>query len=226
MQYTMHSISILIPTLNEEKSIGGLIEFLLSLPPAQIVICDGGSQDATLSICARYPVQIVKSAPGRGRQLNCGAKLATGDILFFLHADSRLQERCLQDIKQAIAAGKQWGCCTLAFDKNTPLYKTIAFMSNLRVRWTSSCYGDQGIYCAREAFQARGGFPDWTLLEDLEFSRKMRSVSRAYMVPGRITTKARRFEKNGPWRTICKMQMIKILFLLGRSPEKLAKWYG
>lgn len=221
----MASISILIPTLNEEENIGGLLEFLLNLPHEQIIVCDGGSQDQTCSICARYPVQLTGSEPGRGRQLNAGARLATGDILFFLHADSRLQERCLQDIEMAVQQGYDWGCCTLIFDKKTIFYKAVDFMSNLRARLTSSCYGDQGIYCKREIFHARGGFPDWTFLEDLAFSRKMRRYSPAGVVDGQITTSARRFEKNGPFRTICKMQMIKILFILGIDPEKLAKWY-
>lgn len=221
----MPSISILIPTLNEEKTIGALIESLLSLSHAEIIICDGGSRDATLSICACYPVQIAASEPGRGRQLNSGARIAGGDILFFLHADSQLDERIPADIAQAVAEGHAWGCCTLTFDKNTLLYKVVAFMSNLRVRWTSSCYGDQGIYCRREIFYAQGGYPDYTLLEDVVFSRKMRRCSPAYQVPGLITTSARRFEENGPLRTICKMQAIKLLFLLGVDPEKLAKWY-
>lgn len=221
----MPSLSILVPTLNEEKNIGSLLDHLTKLPQQEIIICDGGSCDATLEICAKYPVQIVQSRSGRGRQLNSGAKLATGEILFFLHADSVVQERSLEDIKQAIEQGQHWGCCTLAFAKETFFYKVIAFMSNLRSRWTSSCYGDQGIYCCRDTFNSSGGFPDWTFLEDLEFSRKMRRYSRACVVPGQVITSVRRFEANGPWRTVGKMQMIKLLFLLGREPEQLARWY-
>jgi len=221
----MPSISILIPTLNEEKCIGSLLDHLISLPHREIIICDGGSDDHTLSICAQYPVQIVQSQPGRGRQLNCGAEIATGEILFFLHADSWVEERSLNDIRRAIEQGHHWGCCTLAFDKKAFFYKAVAFMSNLRSRWISSCYGDQGIYCCLDIFHTRGGFPDWTFLEDLEFSRQMRRHSRAHVVPGRVITSARRFETNGPLRTIGKMQMVKILFLLGREPEQMAGWY-
>ena len=221
----MSSISILVPTLNEEKSIGSLLDQLISLPHREIIICDGGSSDATLPICANYPVRIVQSEPGRGRQLNSGAKVATGEILFFLHADSQVEERSLDDIQQAMEQGHHWGCCSLSFDKKTFFYQIVAFMSNLRSRWTSSCYGDQGIYCCRGTFHARGGFPDWTILEDIEFSRKMRSYSRAYVVPGQVITSVRRFETNGPLRTICTMQIVKILFLLGREPEQIARWY-
>ena len=221
----MSDISILIPTLNEEERIGGLLKHLISLPHREIIVCDGGSSDATLEICAKYPVQIVQSEPGRGRQLNSGAEIAAGEILLFLHADSWIEKIILDSIQQAVAQGHDWGCCTMVFDKNTFFYKMVAFMSNLRSRWTSSCYGDQGIYCRRDVLRNRGGFPQWTFLEDVEFSRKMRRGSRAYIIPAQIITSARRFEIHGAWHTVFKMQIIKILFWLGWDPEQLARWY-
>lgn len=221
----MSNISIIIPTLNEEKCIASLLEQLITMPHQEIIVCDGGSTDDTLKICSEYPVKVVQTQRGRGRQLNYGASVARGEILFFLHADSQVERQTLDDIVRAVQNNRCWGCCTLSFDKKNCFYHMVAVMSNLRSRLTSSCYGDQGIFCRRDIFQAYGGFPDWTIMEDVEFSRKMRRLSRAFVVPGRIVTSCRRFEDNGPWRTILKMQLAKLGFMFGIHPERIANWY-
>lgn len=219
-------IAVIIPTLNEGKNIGRLLKRLVQIPGLEIIVSDGGSRDPTLHVARQFPVTLVNSAPGRGRQLNAGAKQAHAEILFFLHADSAVEERAFSDIRQAISRGFLWGCCTLRFDEQTPFFRAVALASNLRSRLLSSCYGDQGIFCRKDVFWAEGGFPDTVFLEDLEFSRRLRRRCRACVVPAQITTSTRRFRGRGRLRTIVKMQVVKALYRLGTSPERLANFYG
>lgn len=218
-------ISVIIPVLNEENNITLLLDKISGLPGIEIIISDGGSDDCTVELCNSYSAKVLTSKPGRGGQLNIGAEAATGDILFFLHADTLVQEQVLADIRQAIASGYKWGCCTLEFNEDTLFFRLAAFFSNWRARWLSSCYGDQGIYCRRDLFEQMKGFSDSPFLEDIVFSHRVRHRYRARVVPGKVVTSTRRFREGGLLKTIIKMQYIKILFKLGISPERLAKLY-
>lgn len=219
-------ISIIIPTLNEEENIAPLLERLLGLTAAEIIVVDGGSCDSTLDICRQFPVKLLKSPRGRGIQLNTGAGAAQGEILLFLHADSLIEERVLDDIRSATAEGCNWGCCSLMFNERNRIFRTIACLSNLRSGIFSSCYGDQAIFCKRDLFQKSGGFPDSVFLEDLEFSHKMRRQQKARVIKGKVITSTRRYRTAGLWKTIAKIQMVKILYTIGVMPEQLRKWYG
>ncbi|MDD3894245.1 MAG: TIGR04283 family arsenosugar biosynthesis glycosyltransferase [Syntrophomonadaceae bacterium] len=224
-QQNQSLISIIIPTLNEEKNITRLLDSLQSLSGVEIIVCDGGSSDATLKICRGFPVRVLSSQAGRGIQLNTGAQSAQGEIFLFLHADSMIENRILDDIRNAVTQGSGWGCCTLGFSERTPLFFCIAFLSNLRAKVFSSCYGDQGIYCQRDLFRRNGGFPETIFLEDIMFSHRLRCQQRARVVEGIIFTSTRRFRKAGVWRTIGKMQMIKFLYAMGIKPERLWRWF-
>ena len=218
-------ISVLIPTYNEEKNIGRLLETLVHQPETEIMICDGGSRDRTEEICAAYPVKFIRSPKGRGRQLNAGAKLATGEILFFLHADSQVDPNVFDQIRQAVMDGHWWGCCTLHFDDRSLFFRAVAFGSRLRARVFSLCFGDQGIFCHRRFFWEEGGFPAIPLMEDLALSHKLRRKMRARVLPAPIITSARRFKEGGCLRTLLLMQKLKLLYYLGVSPERLADMY-
>jgi rSAM/selenodomain-associated transferase 2 len=219
-------ISIIIPTLNEEKNIARLLVSLQLLAGVELIVCDGGSSDATLKICRGFPVRVLSSQMGRGIQLNAGAQSAQGEIFLFLHTDSRIENRALDDVRNAVTQGDCWGCCTLGFSERTLLFFCIAFLSNLRAKVFSSCYGDQGIYCQRDLFRKNGGFPETIFLEDIMFSHRLRSQQRARVVKGMIITSTRRFRKAGVWRTIGKMQLIKILYAIGIKPERLWRWFN
>ncbi len=218
-------VSIIIPTLNEENNISSLLDSLVALAGVEIIVCDGGSSDATVEICRHFPVRVLSSQVGRGIQLNAGAECAGGEIFLFLHADSRIESRVLDEIRYAVAQGHPWGCCSLRFSERTLLFHTIASLSNFRARIFSSCYGDQGIYCQRELFWENGGFPETIFLEDMGFSHQLRRRQRARIVKGMVVTSTRRFREAGIWKTIAKNQMIKILYAIGIKPERLWKWY-
>jgi len=218
-------VSVIIPTLNEEENIASLLQSLLVLPGVEIIVSDGGSTDATLEICSHLPVRVLNSPAGRGGQLNAGALCATGEIFLFLHADSCIEDTLVDEISQAVDQGHLWGCCRLQFSEKTPLFRVIAFFSNLRVMLTSCCYGDQGIYCQRDLFQSMGGFPAIVFLEDLNFSYRLRKKQRAHLLKSQITTSTRLFRSQGVGEVLSKMQAVKLLYLLGVKPERLWRWY-
>jgi len=218
-------VSVIIPTLNEEESIESLLQNLLAIPNIEVIVSDGGSSDDTLAICSRYPVIMVESRPGRGFQLNAGAASASGDILFFVHADSAIEPSLINEMCQAVNARQQWGCCTLSFDNEAFIFRLIAWQSNLRSRLYSSCYGDQGIFCSRRLFDEAGQYPTTVFLEDIALSDILRRKSRACILKGTITTSSRRFRRYGVFRTIIKMQMVKVMYRLGIKPESLIEWY-
>lgn len=218
-------ISVIIPTYNEEHVMAQLLTSLIRVPSLEIIVSDGGSQDATRSICEEFDIQFISGSLGRGAQQNAGAKRASGDILCFLHADSRLDNSLFNEIRRTVGQGSEWGCCTLAFDAKGLFFKYLGWISNLRAKVLSVCFGDQGIFCTTELFLAVGGFPIYPLMEDLDLSKRLRKVSRAKVIRGKIITSARRFTQGGPWRTLLRMQGLQLLFHLGVNPDKLAIIY-
>ena len=219
-------ISIIIPTYNEERVIGQLLTSLISVPSLEIIVSDGGSQDSTQKICEGFAdVKFISQSLGRGAQQNAGASVATGDILCFLHADSVLGTNVFCTMQRTVEQGRQWGCCTLSFDAYSLFFTYLAWISTMRAKVLSVCLGDQGIFCSADLFWSVGGFPLYPLMEDLDFSKRLRKISRAKVISGRIMTSARRFTQNGPWRTLLKMQFLQLLFHLGVSPNKLAVVY-
>lgn len=151
--------------------------------------------------------------------------VASGDILLFVHADSRLAVSAIAQIRQAVIRGAQWGCCQLKFDEEVQFFRILAKTSDWRARYLSMCYGDQGIYCTRNFFDSVGGFPDWAFLEDLEFSRRARRRVKACVLKDQIITSTRRFRKHGLWRIFWKMQGVKVLFALGFPLSYIERFY-
>lgn len=218
-------ISVIIPTLNEEAALPGILQFLSGQADVEVIISDGGSSDRTLDIGREYGAMIVSSRPGRGSQLMRGAAAASAPIMLFLHADSHIERSFLDELIKAVEGGSQWGCAVLAFDKEDFFYKMVAWFSNLRSRLFNSCYGDQAIYCCSDFYEQIGGYPDWPLLEDIEVSRRARLRTRARIMTSKVTSSARRFEEKGRWKTLLRMQRIKLFYACGASPQKLSVLY-
>ena len=221
-------VSVIIPTLNEESVLENLLSSLSKLKsvyPLELVVVDGGSQDQTQWIAQRFCDRVIITAPGRGGQLNRGVQYTSGEVLWFVHADSRIENDPVCRILKSIENGSGGGCFRLAFDREELGYRVIAWGSNVRAKWLKSYYGDQGIFVRRDVFDRLEGFCNIPLMEDLEFSQRLKKIAKLEVVDSVIQTSARRFQK-GILRTIFFMQVLKLGYYLGVDTKRLAKIYG
>jgi len=222
-------LSIIIPTLDEAERIVATLESLGDLRRRghEIIVADGGSGDATAALARDLADQVVCSPAGRAEQMNAGARAAAGDVLLFLHADSRLPAEADRLVLQGLAAGGLvWGRFDVQIASSQPLLRLVASMMNLRSRLTRICTGDQGIFVRREAFAAIGGYPRQELMEDIAISARLRRVSAPLCLRQRCLTSARRWESGGVLRTIVLMWCLRLQYALGAAPARLARSYG
>ncbi len=217
-------LSIVIPTLNEEQPLAEV------LPPAvaaadEVWVSDGGSTDRTAHLAESLGARVVRGSPGRGAQLNRGAERADGEILLFLHADTRLPPGAAAPMRRAIRSGAVGGGFRLRFDTRHLGMRCIARVANLRTRLTGCPLGDQAQFVHREAFAALGGYPDWPILEDLEFSRRLKRRGRTVLIGDPVSTSPRRYLRRGIVRTVATNWLIFALFFAGLPPRRLARLY-
>lgn len=221
--------SIILPVLNEGEHIAAALDALTAARAqgAQIIVADGGSTDNTLAL-ARLSADIVLQAMrGRANQMNAGAQMATGEVLIFLHADTRLPTHALELIAQGLQnSALQWGRFDVAIEGHSSLLPIVARMMNLRSRLTSICTGDQALFMTREAYVRVGGFPAIALMEDIAISRALKAISPPLCVRACVTTSGRRWEKHGVLRTIALMWSLRAMYFFGVSPRWLARLYG
>jgi rSAM/selenodomain-associated transferase 2 len=220
-------LSVIIPALNEEKSLPATLESAIAAKPTEIIVVDGGSTDCTRAICRDFGIQPFSSPRGRARQMNFGARHATGEVLLFLHADTRLPASASSDILAAMSDLRiMGGRFDLNLDGEHRMLKVIGAMINLRSRIARSATGDQAIFVRREVFAALGGYPDVPLMEDVALARALKRRGAVACLRSRVITSARRWETEGLWRTIFRMWTLKLLYLLGFSPVRLKRYYG
>jgi rSAM/selenodomain-associated transferase 2 len=220
-------ISVIVPVLDEEKTIAMTLEALIALAPYEIIVVDGGSTDRTAAICQQLGVKILVSARGRAQQMNYGAGHASGDVLLFLHADTRLPDSALRDIAMALRGPD---CLGGRFDVELEgehwMLKVIGAMINTRSRLSKIGTGDQAIFVRRSVFEEIGGYPEIPLMEDIAFCRRLKPMGEIACLTSRVVTSGRRWEIEGVWRTILKMWTLKLLFLAGVSPNRLKQYYA
>jgi rSAM/selenodomain-associated transferase 2 len=220
-------LSIVIPTLDEAAAIEAT---LAATQPAraagaQVVVVDGGSRDGTAALAARLADRVIEAPKGRAAQMNTGARMAEGDTLLFLHADTLLPHDAHEAVGACIAQGRQWGRFDVAIAGADPLLSVVALMMNTRSRWTSIATGDQAMFATRAAFEAVGGFPEIPLMEDVAISRSLARRSRPACIASRVVTSGRRWERAGTLRTILLMWRLRLAYSLGADPHRLARRY-
>lgn len=220
-------ISIIIPTLNEEKKIHRVLEQLQEcVEDFEVILADGGSQDGTRAAAASLARVHICKKRGRGAQMNEGAGLAKGDILWFLHADSRIEAGSLSAIRSAVEKGAVGGGFSLGFyDADCRFMRFVASSSNSRARRLGLIFGDQGMFVKRQVFDRMGGFEEIPIMEDWAFSRALHSQGRVSVLSKRLWTSARRFHENGKFKTLMHMHLIKIKYMMGVPPETLVAAY-
>ena len=224
-------LAVVIPTLDEQSSIGGCLESVGTSENLEVIVSDGGSTDRTREIARSRGAQVVTGVRGRGPQLNHGAEATTADRLLFLHADCRLPKGWLPAVFEAVEdPNVALACFRLRTLPSKPAESSRAQrwwlrLFDLRSRGLRLPYGDQGFAVRRTVFDRCGGFPDIPLMEDVAFARACSSLGTLRRLPLEIQTSGRRIEER-PLRTSLILTTFPTLFRLGIAPETLARWYG
>ena len=224
-------ISIIIPVLNEVGVIEDTLRALQFMRQRghQVIVVDGGCTDQTLIKAAPLTDYIIKSKCGRAAQMNTGVKLACGEILWFLHADTVVPQDADYLILKALDSTSQpfrhWGRFNVRLSGNNPMLRVIEFFMNLRSRVTGIATGDQGIFVRRDIYKQLGGFPDQPLMEDIEMSKRLKLISRPACLNAVLVTSSRRWEKRGLLRTVILMWALRAAYSSGVSARRLAYYY-
>lgn len=221
-------LSVILPVLNEAAHIAPILSALAPLRRrgAEVIVVDGGSDDATLAQARPHADTVVMSARGRAAQMNAGARLAHGRVLLFLHADTRLPPQADEQIRRALAdESHDWGRFDIRIQGADRLLPIIAGLINCRSRLTGIATGDQGLFVTRCAFDRVGGFPRQALMEDIELCRRLKRLSRPVCLRATATTSGRRWEQSGALRTIALMWALRLGYYCGAPPARLARWY-
>src|SRR5262245_11893702 len=194
----MSKLSIIIPVLDEGEGIADALDALAKLRAlgAGVIVVDGGSRDATIQRARARADRVISAPRGRARQMNAGAAKATGDVLLFLHADTRLPPDADLLLVQGLdRSGRAWGRFDISIDGRSPLLRMVAWFMGIRSRLTGIATGDQAIFVRRDAFQAAGGFAEIPLMEDIALSKRLKRVSRPVCLSERVVTSGRRWDR-------------------------------
>ncbi len=228
--HRIHRISVVIPAFNEESRIVRQLETLSAMPGIhEVIVVDGGSRDRTVDLVRATPgVRLLTAPKGRAAQMNTGAQAATGDVLLFLHADVRLPADATRWVSEALSnsqvvagAFRTW----TVSEGSRAWLAPLLHLADLRSRYTTLPYGDQALFVRAEVFRQLGGFPEQPLMEDLEFSRRLRRLGSVRTVPATVRVSGRRFVAR-PLRYALLLNIFPLLYRLGVPPSVLASLYG
>ncbi len=221
-------ISVVVPALNEAAIIAQTLADLAPLRALghELILVDGGSSDATRDLAAPLVDRVLEAPRGRARQLDAGARVARGDWLWFLHADTRVPPPALEALLGACRAPTDWGRFNVRLSGAAPALRVIERAMNARSRLTGIATGDQGVFVARAAYDAVGGFPQIPLMEDIALSRLLRRRQRPLCLRTPLIVSSRRWEQRGIGRTVLLMWRLRLAYALGADPQRLAEDYG
>jgi len=224
-------LAIVIPTLNEAATLEHTLRGLAGMRArgVRVVVVDGGSADETVHRAAPLVDRVLQAPRGRALQMNAGARAAEAqdaDVLLFLHADTRLPEEADRIVLRALAnSTRVWGRFDVRIEGTSAWLPLVAAAMNLRSRLTGIATGDQALFVERSSFLALEGFATIALMEDIEFCRRARRLSRPIALRERVVTSGRRWDSDGVWRTILLMWRLRWAYFLGADPADLARRY-
>lgn len=220
-------LSVIVPALDEAGIIAPTLARAAEATDVEVIVVDGGSTDRTRVVAVNAGAAVIDAAAGRAIQMNVGAAAARGEILVFLHADTRLPagydletRRVLDD--DGVAAG----AFRLRIDGSRRAFRLIERAVNLRSRRLGLPYGDQALFLRRRTFDAAGGFPEIPVMEDFAFVRRVRRLGRVRLARSAVLTSPRRWERHGVWRVTARNQVAIAGFMLGVEPARLARMLG
>jgi rSAM/selenodomain-associated transferase 2 len=224
----MRKLSIIMPALDEGEGIAATLDALAGMRAlgVEVIVVDGGSRDATVQRARLRADRVVPAPRGRASQMNAGAEKASGDVLLFLHADTRLPTDADHVVLNELErSGRAWGRFNVKIDGRHPLLAVVAWLMNLRSRLTGVATGDQAMFVKRETFAEVGGFPVIDLMEDIALSKRLKRVSRPLCLRQRVVTSGRRWEQHGVLSTVVLMWRLRLAYYFGADPAELAQRY-
>lgn len=223
----MTQYTIIIPTFNEEAEIKACLRQLqvLRTQGFEVIVVDGGSFDKTPQLVEGHCDQFILFRRGRAAQMNAGAQQAKGEIIFFVHVDSRLPEKFSELISSIESDTLFWGRFDVKLSGKHWSYRLIESMMNLRSRLTGIATGDQVIFMSKKLYRDVNGFPEIELMEDIAMSQKLRKICLPLCLRQKVLTSTRRWERNGIINTIFKMWWLRFSYFIGVDPVRLFKQY-
>lgn len=220
------NVSVVIPVLNEEELLGNAIETAWLAGAFEVIVVDGGSRDNSIPVAKSLKCKLLTSEPGRAKQQNAGAEMATGDVLLFQHADTSLGKDVVAQIKQLLSDGSILaGGFQQQIEAEGRLFRLLEKGNARRIRRNGIPFGDQGIFIRRDTFFQLGTFPDVPLMEDLILMKKVRQIAKPQILPGPICVSARRWQRHGVIAQTVRNHLLRAAHCLGASPNFLARFY-
>ncbi|MFO1430482.1 MAG: TIGR04283 family arsenosugar biosynthesis glycosyltransferase [Candidatus Competibacteraceae bacterium] len=224
----MDLISVIVPVLNEAAALPACLQALQPLrrQACELLVVDGGSTDTSVTIARRLADRVLETPAGRAVQMNTGARVARGDILWFLHGDSLPPPDAAASIRTALAeSNHHWGRFDVRLSGSRPLLRMVETLMNRRSCLTGIATGDQGIFVRHATFAQMGGYPAIPLMEDIALSRRLKRFSRPVCLKQCLLTSSRRWEQQGIWKTILLMWCLRLGYFLGADPARLKRLY-
>jgi rSAM/selenodomain-associated transferase 2 len=218
-------VSFVIPVLNEADGIAALLRDLRRRYPAgELIVVDGGSSDQTVAVAMPLSDQLLLSEPGRAGQMNLGGRVAQGEYILFLHADS-----CpgvdAEGLEACLLGQPQWGFCRVRLSSNRAVFRVIEWFMTQRSRLSRVATGDQMLFLQSRLFEHTGGFDAIPLMEDVAYCKRLRRLARPVVIKVPVTSSSRRWEAQGVARTVLRMWLLRLAYFLGVPPARLWRHY-
>ena len=219
-------ISVIVPVRGEPAGAAERFRRIAADPNVEVVVADGGGDPATAEAFRGIGARILCGKGSRGARLAEAAAMASGETLLFLHSDSLLADDALDALRRCMEAGAAAGAFSLAYENAGPAMRWIALWANLRSRWLRLPFGDQGIFCRRDAYDRAGGFQDLAVCDDLDFVRRLRRARPFVLLPQKTITSPRRYRSRGALVQMLVNWKVQAGYFAGVNPTTLERWYN